>query len=118
MHLEKKREQEIAARRGSSTRTVIQLAWLALSIAIAYFVIEYLVAEEIISYGRLRSQLQLPRLSDGVLRAGMIAILVFISQFLLFIGFFLADPLGRQKSGKPSLYSRQKDVYDDTFRGH
>ena len=120
MRIEKKKDAEIASRQGNTVRTIIQIVWLIISGVVAYFLITYMIASEEIgfSYNTLYNQLFIPRsVPKWALLAGMIIIFVLIMQVFLSLGFAIASPDGRRKTGQPTLYSRTKDPYDDGF-GH
>lgn len=120
MRLEKKKEEEIARRQGMTGKTLIQVVWLVLSGVVAYFLLTYMLTSEEINfsyntiYGGLFIPTSVPR---WVVLGGMILIFVLVMQMFLALGFAIASPEGRRKTGKPSLYSRNKDPFDNHY-GH
>jgi hypothetical protein len=113
MRLDKKREEEIAQRKGMTGRTIIASIWLLISIVLSYFLLSYLIAQDYLSLN-IFYQWGVPRaVPSWVFLILLILIVVGIMQFFLFIGFMLASPEGRRRSGTPSLYSRTKDPFDD-----
>ena len=113
MRLEKKKDEEIAARKGMTGRTIIAFIWLAISGTLAYFLIEYLISENIFSLNTFY-QMGVPRaVPDWVLMGVMILIIVMLMQTFLLFGFMVASPEGRRRTGDPSLYSHSKDPLDD-----
>lgn len=113
MRLEKKRDEEIAARKGMTGRTIVAFIWFAISAALAYFLVTYLIDENIVRFNTFYS-LGIPRsVPTWVLMGGMIFAIVVIMQIFLLFGFMMASPEGRRHTGDPSLYSSSKDPLDN-----
>ena len=113
MRLEKKREEEIARRKGMTGRTIIATIWLLISIGLGYFLITYLIDQNYFSLN-IFYQWGIPRaVPDWVFFIALILLVVAIMQFFLLFGFMIASPEGRRRTGDPSLYSRSKDPFDD-----
>ena len=113
MRLEKKRDEEIAARKGMTGRTIIMVIWLAISGVIAYFLIKYLFDTNVLRYSTFYN-VGIPKsVPQWVLMGAMILILVVIMQTFLLFGFMMASPEGRRHTGDPSLYSHRKEPFDD-----
>ncbi len=120
MRIQKKQEEEIARRKGMTGKTIIQIIWLGISGIVAYFLITFMMESEEFgfNYNTLYNQLYIPRtVPKWALLAVMIIIFVLIMQMFLAIGFAIASPEGRRKTGIPSLYSQNKDPFDDGY-GH
>jgi len=120
MRIQKKQEAAIARRKGMTGKTIVQIIWLAISTGVAYFLINFLMESEEFgfNYNTLYNQLFIPReIPKWVLLVVMIIIFVLVMQLFLALGFALASPEGRRKTGKPTLYSRNKDPFDDGY-GH
>ncbi|MFO7537760.1 MAG: hypothetical protein R6X32_06835 [Chloroflexota bacterium] len=116
MRLEKKNQEILNKRKGLTGRTIIQMIWLLISFAVAYFAVTYLLNEGVITYQRIYSQLGLPRsVPEAVLLFGMMFVIVFIMQFILIFGFMIGAPEGRRKLGDPTIKSRNKDPFDDHY---
>lgn len=118
MRIEKKQDEEIARRKGMTGKTVVQVIWLLLSAGLSYYLINYLLNsdESSFSYNAVYNATGLPRtVPEGALLAGMILLLVLLFQIFLWLGFAMASPEGRRKTGVPSLHSRNKDPFD---QGH
>jgi hypothetical protein len=120
MRLEKKRDAELARRQGSAKRTVIQFIWLAISIAIAYFLCTLVILNPdggLLTYNEVYRALSLSRadIPEWAILGAFMFIIVFVMQFFLFIGFFLSSSEGRRRPGTPSLHSRNKDPLDNRF---
>ena len=113
MRLEKKRDEEVAARKGMTGKTIIAFIWFALSAVLAYFLIDYLMTENMLRLNTFYN-LGIPRsVPDWVLIGAMILIIVTIMQTFLLFGFMITSPEGRRHTGDPSLYSSSKEPFDD-----
>jgi hypothetical protein len=116
MRIEKKNEEMLSRRKGLTGRTIIQVIWLLISFVVAYFLINYLFNEEIITYQRVYRELGLPNsVPEGAVLFGMMFLVVFVMQFFLILGFMFGNPEGRRKLGTPSMKSRNKDPFDDHY---
>jgi hypothetical protein len=113
MRLEKKREEELARRKGMTGRTIVAVIWLLISIVIGYFLVSYLVDQNYLNMN-LFYQLGIPRrVPSEVFFWFSVLIVVAIMQFFLMFGFMIASPEGRRPTGKATLYSRNKDPFDE-----
>jgi len=113
MKIEKKRERELAERQGSARKTIIQGAWLLLSITAAFFLFRYLDQSGILTMRYLRTQLSLPAaVPEAVIMGIAILAFVIVSQFVLTLGFFFGSPQGRRKPGRGDMYSTNRDLDD------
>ncbi len=116
MRIEKKKDEELAERKGLTKRTIIQVIWLGISIALGYFLAKYLFDSSVLTPSLFYAQLFIPR---SVPQWGLIAIttiaIVIMLQVMFSIGFIIASPEGRRRTGDPSLQSRHKDPFDDRF---
>jgi hypothetical protein len=118
MRLEKKDQEVLAARKGLTLRTIIQVIWLLLSFAIAYVLLNVLEDQGIFSYPQLRRTLTLSSdVPDWAILVALMLIIVIIMQFILFLAFALTSPEGRRRTGTPSMHSRSKDPFDDSDFG-
>jgi hypothetical protein len=116
MRLEKKNEEMLARRKGLTGRTIVQVIWLLISFAVAYFVANYLIDEGVITYQQIYRELGLPgTIPEAVILFGIMFIIVFVMQFFLIFGFMIGDPEGRRKLGDPSMKSRNKDPFDNHY---
>lgn len=116
MRLEKKREEEIARRKGLTGRTIFQVIWFVLSFAIAYFFVNYLFDNGYLTESLLYSQLFIPRTVPPLaVRILVMVGVVIVMQIMYYMGFFIASPEGRRRTGSASLHSRNKDPFDDGF---
>lgn len=117
MRLEKRHEAELAERKGSTGKTILQFLFLLIAFVISYFIANYMFNNGIVSYGRLRATFSFVPfyLPSWVLLGGVMLIIVVIIQFFITIGFTLGSPEGRRKTGKPSLHSRVKDPNDSPW---
>ncbi len=114
MRIQKKKDEELAQRKGLTGRTIIMVIWLGLSFAVAYFLTTYLFNNDIVTYNMFYNDLRIPASIPkwGVQFIFMFAIVVMM-QFFLYLGFFFASPEGRRRTGDPSMRSRNKDPFDD-----
>jgi hypothetical protein len=113
MRLEKKKDEEIAARQGMTGKTIIGFIWLAISAAIAYFLVQYLIDENFLKLSTFY-QLGVPRaIPTWVFMGVLIIFIVIVMQMFLMFGFMIASPEGRRKTGDPSLHSHNKDPFND-----
>ncbi len=114
MRLEKKKREQLSKRKGLSVRTFIFVIWLALSFAVAYFLVEYMFDTGYLSEGTYYTVLDLPRnWPIEALKVATMFIIVVLMQIILSLGFMLASPEGRRRTGEPTLKSRNKDPFDD-----
>ncbi len=113
MRLDKIREREMAQRRGSAGRTFIQLIWLGISFVIAYFVSEWLFTSGIFT-PQMAYAGGVPRFfPEWVIQGVIMLLMVIVMQFFLLLGFMIANPIGRRRSGRPTLTSWNPDPNDD-----
>lgn len=113
MRLDRIREQELSRQKGRSWRTILQLIWWAISFVIAYFVSEWLFAQEIFT-PQMAYAGGIPRaLPEWAIQGGLMVIIVVVIQFFMLLGFMFANPRGRSRSGKASLHSWNPDPDDD-----
>lgn len=120
MRLDKQKEAALAKRQGQARKTIIQLIWLGISFVVAYFVATlYILAPDngLITYRQIYSALQISssKVPQGVILGAVMLIIVFIMQFVFFIGYFFTSYEGRRRPGTPSLYSRNEDPLDNKF---
>jgi hypothetical protein len=128
MRLQRKQEEELARRKGNAGKTIIQFVWLLISFVLAYFLANYLFNSEVITEEAIvDTLLDLISLVGGSVSAASIPgwlvlgvvmlVIVFFMQLFLFIGFALASPEGRQRTGDPSLRTRHPQDFDDRGYG-
>lgn len=114
MRLEKKKQEQLSKRKGLTGRTIAMVIWLGISIAIAYFLTEYLFSQGYLTERIFYVDLFIPR---SVPLAGLKVITIFgmvvAMQVVFYLGFFFASPEGRRRTGDASLKSRNKDPFDD-----
>ncbi|MEJ2747145.1 MAG: hypothetical protein P8183_04400 [Anaerolineae bacterium] len=112
MRLEKKREEELERRKGTAGKTIIQIIWLLISFVVAYFVVKYVFDAGYLTYNMIYA-VGIPRSIPSIVI--MLVIMFFIvvaMQFFILIGFMIANPEGRRRTGDPTLKSHTKDPYD------
>lgn len=117
MRLEKKRDSELAQRKGMAIKTIVQVLWFGISAVAAYFVLNWLFTTGELSYDFFYNELAVPR---SVPELGILAALIFIAvmimQFFLVLGYVIASPQGRERTGNPSPYSTTYDPMQDDYR--
>ena len=114
MRLEKKQEEELARRKGMTGKTIMQVIWLLVTGGLAYLFVNYLFSQGLVTANTFYNQLFIPR---SVPEIGVKLIMVFgivlVMQFVFSLGYILASPEGRRRTGDATLYSRNKDPFDD-----
>ncbi len=116
MRLEKKLEEKLAQRKGHTGKTIIQILWLLVTGTLAYFFTNYMFSEGIVTVGMFYNQLYIPRWVPEIgLKLIMVFGLVTIMQIIFSLGYILASPEGRRRTGDPTMHSRNKDPFDDRF---
>lgn len=116
MRLEKKHEEELSKRKGLTGRTIIQVIWLLITGTLAYFFTDYLFSQGFITANTFYNQLFIPRAVPEIgLKLLMVLGLVIVMQIVFSIGFIIASPEGRRRTGDATLHSRNKDPFDDRF---
>jgi ABC-type sugar transport system permease subunit len=116
MRLDKHKEYEVAKRQGFAKRTIIQTIWLLISGVISFFVLRWLFDTGYITYSFFYNTLGVPSsIPQELLFGASILVLVAIMQFFLILGFAFASPVGRQRPGTPSAYTRTVDPFADDY---
>ncbi len=115
MRIDRVREEEVRKRKGSSVRTIIQIIWLGLSVAVAYFLSTYIFNNTKLTLTFLRTSFLLPpSVPDWAIHVAFGFAIVLILQFVYFVGYAFGSPEGRVKTGKPRFDSRDPDPFDDS----
>lgn len=116
MRLEKKNQEKLDQRKGLTGKTIIQVIWLLVTGGLAYLFVNYLFSEGLLTAGLFYNQLLIPRSVPEVgLKLIVVFGLVIVMQIVFSLGYILASPEGRRRTGDPSMYSRNKDPFDDRF---
>ena len=114
MRLEKKKQEELKRREGLTGRTIAMIIWLIISFGLAYFLVEFMFNEQYLTESLYYEQLFIP---ESVPTLGLKILTMFLivvaMQIIFYLGFFFASPEGRRRTGDPTLYSRNKDPFDD-----
>jgi hypothetical protein len=117
MRLDRIREYELAKRKGSTLRTIVQTIWLLISFVVAYYISEWLFAEKVISYNFFYTQLSIPRaVPQWAILGALILLIVIVMQFFVLMGFLIGTPRGRAKSGRASAFSSNPDPFDTPYK--
>lgn len=116
MRLEKKQQEELQQRKGLTGRTIVQVIWLIISGVIAYFLLNYLEGQGAFTYDEIYRLVAIPRsVPEWAVMGGMILLIVIVMQVAMLIGFIVASPEGRRRTGQPSLHSHSKDPFDSEY---
>lgn len=116
MRLDAKRDRELAKRRGFALRTVLAVIWLGICFVGAYYLVEYLFASELLTFGFFRGQLRIPfEISDTAIVIGLMVVIVVAINFIVLVIYGLFSPAGRRRPGTPSMYSADPDLDDHKF---
>ena len=113
MRLEKKKDEEIAARKGMTGKTIVAFIWLAISAVAAYYLVNYIIDTGSLKYSTFYSMGLPEQVPDWAIMAAMVFLVVAFMQAVLIFGYMIASPEGRRHTGDASLYSHSKDPYDD-----
>ncbi|MEZ4593557.1 MAG: hypothetical protein R3D55_20800 [Chloroflexota bacterium] len=116
MRLEKKNEEKIAQRKGLTGKTILQVIYLLVTGGLAYLFVNYLFGQGILTAGLFYNQLLIPRSVPEIgLKLIVVFGLVIVMQIFFSLGYIIASPEGRRRTGDASMYSRNKDPFDDRF---
>lgn len=114
MRLDQLQEERQAKRKGLTGRTIIQFLWLGLTGAAAYVLLSLVFARNENLYDVIYSQFSLPRvIPTAVIFWVLVILIVLLMQLVFLLGFLMTSTEGRRRPGKPSLYSRNPDPFDD-----
>ena len=117
MLIEKQRDAEQRRRKGQAVKTIIQVIWLAISFVGAYLFIQMLFDRSIISTTAFGASWEpLGEIPSWVYEWVFIFLIVVGMQFVFILGFIIASPRGRQRTGKPTAYSHNPDPLDNQYR--
>jgi hypothetical protein len=117
MRLDQKKDAELAQRKGLTGRTMVQLIWLGISAFGAYLALNWLISTEQLTYDFFYTNFLIPRsVPEVAILAGLVLLTVLIMQFFLVLGYAIASPQGRERSGNPSPYSTTYDPMQDDYR--
>ncbi|MDX1615303.1 MAG: hypothetical protein R3300_13395 [Candidatus Promineifilaceae bacterium] len=116
MRLERKKEAELARRKGNAVRTIIMLLWLLFSGLVAWGITEWLQESGTLTIQRVRTYLFLsPEIDSLWIRLGMMLIIIMAMQLVLLFVFAMFSKSARRRPGDASLYSRQKEGNVDKY---
>lgn len=117
MRLDRKKQRELARSKGLTGRTIVQFSWLAISAVLAYLAIDWLFDSGQLTYRFFYQSLFIPRsVPEPIILAVLVLIVVVIMQFFLVLGYAIASPQGRERTGNPSPYSTNYDPSQDDYR--
>jgi hypothetical protein len=116
MRLERKRDAELARRKGMTLKTIIALLWFGLCFIAAYYMVNWLFDTEVIRTSFFYSRLLIPRsVNQATIRAAMMVLTVILIQFFVLLGYAFGSPLGRVRPGRPTMRSREPDPNADHY---
>lgn len=116
MRLERKRQAELAQRKGLAVRTIIAVIWFGLCFVAAYFIVNWLFESETVTLGFFYGRLHIPTsVSEGFIRAGLMVVIVLLIQFFVLLGYAFASPVGRIRPGDATLRSSEPDPNADQY---
>lgn len=116
MRLDMKKDAELAKRKGTARKTILAVLWLALCVAVAYFITEWLFESGTITTGFFYNQLYIPSTVDELfIRIGFIVVLVIIMQFFVLLGYAFSSPQGRTRPGNATAYSKNPDPNEGKY---
>lgn len=117
MRLDNKRDSELAERKGLTIKTIVQVLWFGISALLAYFILDWLFTSGELTYEFFYNDLLIPRsVPELAIMAVLVLISVMIMQFFLVLGYTIASPQGRERTGRPSAYSSNYDPMQDDYR--
>ena len=117
MMIEKQREAEEARRKGQAVKTIIQTIWLLISFVGAYFFVQILFDQNIISTTAFGATWDvLANVPRWVYEWVFIFLIVLGMQFIFVLGYVMASPMGRQRAGQPTIHSNNPDPLDNQYR--
>lgn len=116
MRIEKKREAELAKRRGLTGRTILAVIWLVVSFALSYFFATWILNGELLGIDYFYNQMGIPdSVNEVIIQIGLAVVVFTAFQFFLLIGYAIASPKAKMRPGTPTIYTAEKDPYDTTF---
>jgi len=116
MRLDEINKAKQAQRRGFARRFILSLIWLAITVVVAIFFVDWILENGVITYNQVVVNLSLPAsVSTSMIRIGIIVLVVFILQFLTLTVVALATPSGRERTGKPTVKSKDLDIDERKF---
>jgi hypothetical protein len=116
MYIEKQREAELARRKGTTGRVIIQVVWLGLWVAAGYYLTNYLYSNELVTPNMIYN-VGIPRaIPEEVFFWAIVLFIVFVSQIFLTMGFAVGSASGRRRPGEASARAANPDPLDQQFR--
>ena len=116
MRLEQAQEERLTKRKGLTGRTIMQMIWLGITGVAAYFLTTLVFARNGNLYDIIYSQFSIPRMvPTAVLFWAIVILIVLLMQLVFVLGFLMASSEGWRRPGKPSLYSRNREPFDDRY---
>jgi hypothetical protein len=116
MRLEVHKDRQLAKRKGLVWRTVVGLVWLALVSVAAYYLTGWFIENQVVSLNFIYGNLLIPpTVKPETVRLGFTLVIVVAVQFFILVGYGLASPVGRQRPGKATAFSKDPDPLDKFY---
>jgi len=116
MWIDKKRQVEAEQRKGLSSRTIVSVGVLVIGFVGAYLLTGWLFSSGTMSMDLFYTDLSIPAtVSETTLRLGLVLLIVIALQFMAIMGFALANPEARKRSGHPTAIAQNPDFYDSQY---
>ena len=117
MWIDRRRAVEAEKRKGLSARTGIVVGVLVMGFIGAYLLTALLFSTGTLSVDMFYSDLGIPiTVSENTIHIALVLIIVLSLQFLAVLGFAMANPEARKRSGQPSAVAQSPDLYDSQYK--
>jgi hypothetical protein len=113
MRFQKIQEEEEQKRQGATWRTLIMVIWFGIAFYVAYIGTEWIFENGWITYEMFYGAGLSRSFPQIAIRIVLMLIIVTIFQIFLFLGFAIAAPKGRRRSGVADMHSYNKDPFDN-----
>lgn len=115
MYMEKKRQAEMAKRKGLTKRTFAQFFLMLLAAVAAAGIVYWLETSGEFSVTRFYSMGIPTWVPTWGLLVGFGFVIMIAIQFLIGIGFVIGSPAGRERQGQATAHSKTIDFTDSSF---
>ena len=117
MRIEMKREAELQKRKGQTWKTIVAIVWLILSFVGAYFLTNWLIAQDYLELAYIYQNLRVPgTISETILTLGISFVIFIAIQFVVLIFMAIFSPQAKRKSGVPRADTDDPDPYEKSIR--
>ena len=119
MRIDAQKDRELQKRKGFALRTILAVIWLAITIGIAYFLLDWLFENDYLSLGFYYGQLRIPpSIPEWAIMVGSMVVIIVIINFFVLLGYAFFSPTGRRRPGTAYMYSPDPDPDDRKFDYH